>query len=945
MSLSNSLFEKIIKNKCNHNNIINKNKSFQKSYFYCYKCNNIILIDNNKFYSTFKLITHEENISDKSECDPVSIVRRMIQRQNEQIKEINEKLVLNFNFNDEITTNVLSNTEKNNHSGLSSPRQSEKKEKEKESIKNLKSVNSELISINTSVTQALSHKKSNGNKLPKLLFDEETFERYARQRNKVLVYIHKLCTKLKYNDSSFYLSLYLLDTYLSRIFFDDISERELLLVVIGFFLISSKYIEDDIFEPELQIFCNIEKSISLTMEEIRSSEVQCLTLINYNLYLYSAYDWLITLLNNGIVFENEIKDKNILENIYIDTQQLLTILTSKLLFCKFSSLQIALSIVQLSREKFLNNNSEISKRLFKLLISLYGINFSDYEECYNALKKDLTENKDSGDEEDIDNSNSNSNKTNANTNSNSKTNINKKSIEMKSNKSNDNANEDKEISNLISNSCRQNKFKVHLNSNKSKKKYVNTEFNLKNINKNNNKHKFKLYASPGQTSFSTKKRRFKSNDKYYELFSNNSIGIFSSDSKKISHNILTHNNSSHNSSFKSTNFVPKEKQLLKIKRIKNNENKLVLSGKNQKKKNIFFINYAPKFLIKNAKTKINKINYINNININNEIINLYSASKKKKMHKNRSSGLNFNLHQKKSENKKSNSKEKKLNLINKSIFTMDNSNRPQVNYDYNINNMNFNKKLKKSNNNNIHIITNQNFIEINNDIISEFKKNKHNHNKIGTSKKEKYRTHLLLDVSNNPAGLIYNRNDSNQYIIQTEKENKSCNKYSFNGYNIVGNYNHHDSKKKFKMFLGRKNEIKIMNTNININLNNKFGNRKFTINFKDIINKKLKMKRTNNFQSKDKKANIKRFNSLNSNNYIIKNNNKNKESKNHGNNNGNGHKSKKEKANIFIDTKSENLNKKMIGIENNLLNYKNLAKVNSRLPRLKLNKNIFMSNK
>ena len=147
------------------------------------------------------------------------------------------------------------------------------------------------------------------------------------------------------------------------------------------------------------------------------------------------------------------------------------------------------------------------------------------------------------------------------------------------------------------------------------------------------------------------------------------------------------------------------------------------------------------------------------------------------------------------------------------------------------------------------------------------------------------------------------------------------------------------------MFLGRKNEIKIMNTNININLNNKFGNRKFTINFKDIINKKLKMKRTNNFQSKDKKANIKRFNSLNSNNYIIKNNNKNKESKNHGNNNGNGHKSKKENKNIFIDTKSENLNKKMIGIENNLLNYKNLAKVNSRLPRLKLNKNIFMSNK
>jgi hypothetical protein len=114
---------------------------------------------------------------------------------------------------------------------------------------------------------------------------------------------------MEYNDSSFYFSLYLLDTYLSRIISDDISDRELFLVVLGFFLISSKYIEDDIFEPELQIFCNIEKSILLTINEIRESEVQCLTLLNHNMYIYSVYDWLSILLSNGIVFEEEINDK------------------------------------------------------------------------------------------------------------------------------------------------------------------------------------------------------------------------------------------------------------------------------------------------------------------------------------------------------------------------------------------------------------------------------------------------------------------------------------------------------------------------------------------------------------------------------------------------------------------------------------------------------------
>ena len=40
-----------------------------------------------------------------------------------------------------------------------------------------------------------------------------------------------------------------------------------------------------IFEPELQMFSNAEKTILVTMDEIRSSEVQCLTLINHNLYI------------------------------------------------------------------------------------------------------------------------------------------------------------------------------------------------------------------------------------------------------------------------------------------------------------------------------------------------------------------------------------------------------------------------------------------------------------------------------------------------------------------------------------------------------------------------------------------------------------------------------------------------------------------------------------
>ena len=188
--------------------------------------------------------------------------------------------------------NNNNNSEKN-----SSPTKSNTNDKEESKTKILQRNNNELINNNTFTPKKQKKKR----RLTKLLIDEEIFEKYSRIRNRVLIYIHNLCTKMEYNDSSFYFSLYLLDTYLSRIISDDISDRELFLVVLGFFLISSKYIEDDIFEPELQIFCNIEKSILLTINEIRESEVQCLTLINHNMYIYSVYDWITTLIYSKII--------------------------------------------------------------------------------------------------------------------------------------------------------------------------------------------------------------------------------------------------------------------------------------------------------------------------------------------------------------------------------------------------------------------------------------------------------------------------------------------------------------------------------------------------------------------------------------------------------------------------------------------------------------------
>lgn len=136
-----------------------------------------------------------------------------------------------------------------------------------------------------------------------------------------------------------------------------------------------------------------------------------------------------------------------------------------------------------------------------------------------------------------------------------------------------------------------------------------------------------------------------------------------------------------------------------------------------------------------------------------------------------------------------------------------------------------------------------------------------------------------------------------------------------------------------------------MNTNININLNNQLSSRKFTINFKDIVNNKINLNRKNNFMTKDNNNNsnnnnnrIKRFKSMNSNKTLLSKNNNNNKSKN----NYNDIKSIINKGNLLYDTNSTGMNNNhKIFTKNIMIDFKNLGMINSNLPRLKLNKKNF----
>ena len=835
-------------NSCEHMEELNKCISAQKEYFYCYKCNNIFLIDQDKYYCANKYIDEDKDLCEEIEFDPVITVKNMIERQEEQIKEINEQLILNFSYKEENNNN---NSEKN-----SSPTKSNTNDKEESKTKILQRSNNELINNNTFTPKKQKKKR----RLTKLLIDEEIFEKYSRIRNRVLIYIHNLCTKMEYNDSSFYFSLYLLDTYLSRIISDDISDRELFLVVLGFFLISSKYIEDDIFEPELQIFCNIEKSILLTINEIRESEVQCLTLINHNMYIYSVYDWITTLLNNGIVFIEEVIDKNEVEEIYAYTQKLLTNLTSKIFWCKYSSIQIAFSIIQLSREKYLNKDLKLSKKIFDLLLDLYEISFSDYKDCYIFIKNDIENETEEESEDDDSNLDMNINSKKA-----------AKSLEVNLTESNYSNMKGKRNIDIIMGNPEKNKYLLSQNSNK----YINTDFNIKN---NGKKNKIKLYISPGQLNLATHKFKYKSSkssDKNYEMQTKNF-------NRNIHKKMNGNRNTLKNMSIKNStlNLQDPKQIMLEYQKI---EKHLIINGKISKNKNALYINYAPKFLIKNTGPNINNINYINNININNEFINLVDK-KEKKIQKNTKSGLNFNYVYN-INSTKNNSKYK----LKKSLVNRGNSIN-SLNYEYvidNIKNLNINNKKKSFN-------TSQNIIQNDNP----------KHKKIDKSLKERFKTHLVLDM-NNSAG-------ANKIIMQTENNTKKMN-----------NMNSNNKNKNYKINLDNKNNMKLLKSNVNNN--NKNNQRKLAINFKNMINKKIITERMNNFITKDTNNISKRFKSLNPKEYTANNNSKQK-------NIMNGNKPKNNN-----NENKNNLFEKILK-ENNNMNFKNVALLKSKLPKLKVNK-------
>ena len=222
---------------------------------------------------------------------------------------------------------------------------------------------------------------------------------YLRYRKKLIEILQKIIIKFDCLDFTFYQTLFYMDNFLSHDITIEMPEKIILYYLVGYFLCAIKFRETDIFEPEFNSFLDIEKGIYLSPKKIALYEVICLKKIKYNIFSYTAYDWIEQFASNGVIFNTEVDSSNeviiinghrhsIINSVNKYEMKLLLNITLKEIFLEYSPMHIALSIIQLSREKYLDE-SLIKPNLFFKLIDLYGFHIDEYEDCYKEIKEEI----------------------------------------------------------------------------------------------------------------------------------------------------------------------------------------------------------------------------------------------------------------------------------------------------------------------------------------------------------------------------------------------------------------------------------------------------------------------------------------------------------------------------------------------------------------------------
>jgi hypothetical protein len=208
---------------------------------------------------------------------------------------------------------------------------------------------------------------------------------YYKNRSKAISLLQKYSEYYKYSESSFYLALHYMD-YIFSHQEKNVPQKKFELFVINSFLLSVKFYEKDIIQPDIPLYTSIGISYDIDEFDINQNEIECLKILKYDLNLLNSYDLLHLFMYNGYVFENEIqnKSKEFSNIIYCYGKKIFSDIILTPIAIQYSPLEICFSIIHLSRKQFGLNN-----QYFNIVKKLYDVHLTDYKSCLNSIKKFL----------------------------------------------------------------------------------------------------------------------------------------------------------------------------------------------------------------------------------------------------------------------------------------------------------------------------------------------------------------------------------------------------------------------------------------------------------------------------------------------------------------------------------------------------------------------------
>jgi hypothetical protein len=182
---------------------------------------------------------------------------------------------------------------------------------------------------------------------------------YKEKRINVVSYLKKLNDNFKYSQSTYHLSLLLLDKILLQK--EDIQFD---LAAIGCMILAVKFVEYDPLLPPYTSFYNPQK-IQYQPSEIFAIERLCLHILDYKLDYFSPYNILEFFLSNGLISkEDQIKPSKI-SNFYTLSQEVLNFFLLDQRSVDFTPFQIAVSSILLA-SRFINYQFQLKKFLSKV---------------------------------------------------------------------------------------------------------------------------------------------------------------------------------------------------------------------------------------------------------------------------------------------------------------------------------------------------------------------------------------------------------------------------------------------------------------------------------------------------------------------------------------------------------------------------------------------------